>query len=591
MKIIRRFLLWCMIPAMLAFVTGCQEIDEEYTINPDGSGKVTVAVKGIPYFGAFEELEPGDPIPSKEEMAGSQLMGFFRQMGLRADAWSDVEYGMDDDGTIRFRGTGYFRDISAIDKILMLPVVQVESRDDNLDVRLGNKEQESRSIYVSEAESAPNFEDMSDEEIDRYIAYQQARWNSLLNHPHNSGAGSPKRNIRVHLPGSPVDNGNAQRDPIAPFTVSPDGVTTVNWVIDKKAETEELRKQINDRQWWLDSIRDGTGMFAKADPEAMTRKRSVVIVPGNPLFDFDAEAGKAEQDMTDRVRDLFPEKKQPLQTVTADTPMEVAVLSASFVSKSSEADRADSWDRRWQPPGWNVEMQGKPLPKNVVRLLGGELTEAALPDGTSAFEMMPLPLIASVKNIPYRFDDMNVNVMWREEMWRGETGDSPMIQFSVSLYNDERMTRDHTIFRSLAGHFTFIVYDEIEEVDLGEVKIEKGAANDAKTVAIRDVDDSGNPTIRIDSRPLKIASNTIDGMKALDKDGNVVPLSWHTGGFLRNRSEPDGVTIANAFWDRRRGGGIPETLRFILLVRGGTREVTVPFRVADLDLVNIKEMP
>lgn len=91
------------------FCSGCLDVSEIFTINPDGSGKVTLdAEMNLPSItmGATDDHE----IQSRlREYAGEIIDG-----SEGVDAWKDVECTKLASGHIRFRGTAYFPSLSAL---------------------------------------------------------------------------------------------------------------------------------------------------------------------------------------------------------------------------------------------------------------------------------------------------------------------------------------------------------------------------------------------------------------------------------------------------------------------------------------------
>lgn len=84
-------------------LSGCFDIENEWTLNPDGSGKVHHVVIHKPGFlGAFGKKAPRDF--ARELMEKSE--------GI--EAWSDFSYSKTKEGHLRFEGVAYFPDASAV---------------------------------------------------------------------------------------------------------------------------------------------------------------------------------------------------------------------------------------------------------------------------------------------------------------------------------------------------------------------------------------------------------------------------------------------------------------------------------------------
>ena len=94
--------------SILLFAGGCFETEEDYVLNPDGSGKVVFksVFQTVNIMGDEEE-------GSEEEMKSAVTKILEESSGV--DAWKDVTFKRTDDGRISFKGTAYFKNISKLD--------------------------------------------------------------------------------------------------------------------------------------------------------------------------------------------------------------------------------------------------------------------------------------------------------------------------------------------------------------------------------------------------------------------------------------------------------------------------------------------
>ena len=84
---------------------GCFKMKQHFTVNPDGSGKVTceISIPGEPDAGK-------DLATLKEEARQRAAKIVSETQGVTA--WKDVAFSADKDGTITCQGTAYFKDIT-----------------------------------------------------------------------------------------------------------------------------------------------------------------------------------------------------------------------------------------------------------------------------------------------------------------------------------------------------------------------------------------------------------------------------------------------------------------------------------------------
>lgn len=100
----------CLLVAPLVLVS-CFETKQEFTLNPDGSGKVVHESKFQPFN---MSLGFGGEEPN-EETKMRQAVASILEKSKGVDAWDDVHFERLDDGRILFRGTAWFPDISKLD--------------------------------------------------------------------------------------------------------------------------------------------------------------------------------------------------------------------------------------------------------------------------------------------------------------------------------------------------------------------------------------------------------------------------------------------------------------------------------------------
>ncbi len=86
--------------ALLCF-TGCFEVEQEYTLNPDGSGMVVHQVRQADVMGQGEA--------GLKDMLKQQL-----EEAEGVDAWSDIAVRVTEDDSLEFRGTAYFANLNEL---------------------------------------------------------------------------------------------------------------------------------------------------------------------------------------------------------------------------------------------------------------------------------------------------------------------------------------------------------------------------------------------------------------------------------------------------------------------------------------------
>jgi|GEM_PF-1981602 len=100
--------------ALLAVATfyGCLETEQTMTINPDGSGKVTLRIVQPDMLAMFGDDSRRSKAEHEQQKVQQFLVPILNSPGI--DAWSNVTFKTLADGRIEFRGTGYFRSFEAL---------------------------------------------------------------------------------------------------------------------------------------------------------------------------------------------------------------------------------------------------------------------------------------------------------------------------------------------------------------------------------------------------------------------------------------------------------------------------------------------
>lgn len=91
-------------------LTACFETKQDFTLNPDGSGKVVHESKFQPFTMNFGS---GGDEPTEEEQV-KQAVAEIIEKAEGIDAWDDIHFERLDDGRVLFRGTAWFPDISKV---------------------------------------------------------------------------------------------------------------------------------------------------------------------------------------------------------------------------------------------------------------------------------------------------------------------------------------------------------------------------------------------------------------------------------------------------------------------------------------------
>jgi hypothetical protein len=266
---------------VLLSAIGCFESKEDYVLNPDGSGKVTIV-------GTFETIMPGmsaSTNPKDTMMEVKELL----EKSKGVDAWSGVTYDRTKEGRVSFKGTAYFPDISKLD-------LETFGKDANLK-KEGNKLvlliQEKEEIEETPAAKP------SAEEAKAQVEQTKKQWQSM-----KSMIGPMlekiKQDLTYKLPGTIESSTNMKKI----------DVNTVNIQVDGAKIMAAMDAMMNDDAWLKKQVEAGVfvkgGNAPNMDDDELNQRvfgergpvKVVMTGPGQPQFDYKTEVAAAKAEYT-----------------------------------------------------------------------------------------------------------------------------------------------------------------------------------------------------------------------------------------------------------------------------------------------------
>jgi hypothetical protein len=266
---------------VLLSAIGCFESKEDYVLNPDGSGKVTIV-------GTFETIMPGmsaSTNPKDTMMEVKELL----EKSKGVDAWSGVTYDRTKEGRVSFKGTAYFPDISKLD-------LETFGKDANLK-KEGNKLvlliQEKEEIEETPAAKP------SAEEAKAQVEQTKKQWQSM-----KSMIGPMlekiKQDLTYKLPGTIESSTNMKKI----------DVNTVNIQVDGAKIMAAMDAMMNDDAWLKKQAEAGVfvkgGNAPNMDDDELNQRvfgergpvKVVMTGPGQPQFDYKTEVAAAKAEYT-----------------------------------------------------------------------------------------------------------------------------------------------------------------------------------------------------------------------------------------------------------------------------------------------------
>lgn len=261
---------------------GCFKVKQDFTVNPDGSGKVVceISISAGP--------QAATDLPALKEEARKEAAKIISE-SQGVTAWKDVTFSGEKDGRITFKGTAYFKDISKFTTSdQKITIGWKPAADGTVQLEL---------LIKLEGEPAPKeAPKLTEEQIKKAVADAKAEMTQQLPLIAQT-LGEARMEWRFTLPGPVAKSVN--------FQPAADQSNTVNLLFDGKKLIEYLKTLSQDEAYMRANIVAGKDPTGPPAPEVFNEKMfgtngpiTVTFKPGDkPLFDFAAESEAAKKAM------------------------------------------------------------------------------------------------------------------------------------------------------------------------------------------------------------------------------------------------------------------------------------------------------
>jgi hypothetical protein len=269
--------------AALALLTGCFETTQDFTLNPDGSGKVVHESK-------FQNMVMNGAKGSADEQTKAAIADVLKN-AKGVVAWRDVSAKVLDDGRIDFKGTAYFKNLSELEipNQTMMDFDWTPSAGGSGALTLRIKKNASNNATVAPVDPAKlSPEERANKVKEDRMKYMQAK--PMM----TAFMATMKQSVVFHLPGKPGETSSFTRDPSGALLLQMDGAKML----------AVMDKLVGDDAWMAknsDALNGQGSSEANADMTALMfggkgPVRAAVTGPAGAAFDFDAEVAAAKKD-------------------------------------------------------------------------------------------------------------------------------------------------------------------------------------------------------------------------------------------------------------------------------------------------------
>ena len=531
--------------SLSVLLTGCFDTKEEFTLNPDGSGKVV-------HESTFQDFISADSDTNDQQESLRRTIKNVLTESEGVEAWRDVTYKRLDENRIFFRATAYFKDLSKL-KIYNqteLFFLWRSSADGKLLLNLRAKEDHSNEKLTPLKEPALT-ETLSPEEQAKELkevraAYRKARFMMA------EDLGPNTQETLFHLPGTLSQTSNFQTPTSGALKLEFDGVNFIH-ALDKLASNDAWMLK-NASAFFQSSIDEDLSLNDDSLNEVLFGSnapvQAVVTGPFAPLFDYAAEVAAAKKDFANTaevlgIRPAFfapPAQGEPLKNLT--------VAGVQFVN---ETERKHLRAFRSWHAGYTLAVAAEFSGSVLDHTVEGEVETAIAEDGSSL--------------LPEKDSDRKIR---STEL----SNDRTAVMFEVPL---KLPPKGVSGFKEISGQLQYKVADGVKEVDLGITELEKGAKGTmlgARIVSIGEASKNGGAQelgleLNVPDDQIKSVALVADGEKTeLDQDASFSSPDSCTLNLTSEHAYPAKGLLFVEMYDNLRTYKAPFKLQNISLLGG-----------------------
>lgn len=285
---------WALLVFAAVALAGCFEEENEYTINPNGSGKVVYSVTYTP-----TNLNPNRQKAVTENEIIPEIRSILEK-SEGVDVWSNISFESSDDG-VHFAGTAYFPDINKLN---------IRAGGFSKDMRLHLAKDQSGRITVElkrdsdsrqEDTKAPAAE-LSDEDVTKKVEQTRLQY-SRTKKMMQSMLKDLKSDTLLHLPGEIEEASNFEKIDDTTARVTLEGGKIIDGMERMMADDDWLKQQIRSNR---NPLRDRPDDLV-FNQMLFGQKAPVLVVLGSDaanLFDYDSEVAAAKESYDGMLEEL-----------------------------------------------------------------------------------------------------------------------------------------------------------------------------------------------------------------------------------------------------------------------------------------------
>jgi hypothetical protein len=545
----KHFLPFTLVCVSMLFLTGCFDTKENFTLNPDGSGKVVVESVFAPF-----SMDMSNDKQTPEQKLNSSMRSVFENI-KGVEAWKDVTFVQQDDGKVKFKGTAYFKDLSKVDlqgfALMNFSLLKTNGQlvlTAQMNQKDNAKEKPAAPAKLSDAEMAAKIKEAKG-------SYQSSR-------PMVVGILAPMQQDAVfHLPGTASEVSNFKTTPSGDLEITFAGTNMLAAMDDLMTNDDWLRTQVASGK---DFQQDGMDMDNGLNEKLFGQNAPVraMVSGGAAKFDYATEVAAATVEYAALKKKLGVGSGGNGMSVNMDddNTADVAPPAQGGEFKSLKVGGIrwvfDSDDKNDVRPfnysaGYALSIVGE-LPGSVMEISGGTLDTALASDGSDL--------------LPEHDWDKKINN-------HSLSKDKSTVIFEVDMRAPGPEVKG---FKEISGNLDYSVGDGITNMDLGITEIKDGATGSALDASIKSVKpgfgNNGGQDIEI---KLNLEPHEIISVTAVGADGQEAVLKQNGYG---------GFNSSYTFTYHAKTE-LPAGARLFVKTYGQVKKYTIPFKLTNLTLL------
>ena len=524
----------------LMFFAGCVEEKSEYTLNPDGSGKVVYDVIFVPTQLNLSDNETSPQYRIKLET--EKIL----QKSEGVDVWKNISYELTDEGRIHFVGTAYFRDINKLNiqaggfnKDMKLRFSRSQSGRITIELR---KESDSKS-----SEKKGDVPEFTEAELAQKIKEARLQYNEAR--PMMLGMlGTLKLVKKLHLPGKIEKHSNFELI----------DSNTVQLKIEGRKMIEAMDKMMADDEWMKRQIRAGKNPVKEGPDEPALNemlfgeKGPVQIVldsDSKTLFDYEAEVTQAQKGYKAMIKKLGIGETSPIAipTITDVEPGKARIAGVRLVTG---ADKERGIKPLYQSNNSYTLSVVLELPEPNLVIIEGQVEQALTDTGQS---------ILSQRNRGIPFPKLSE--------------DGRAVVFDVKLAVPDEKAKG---LSELSGALECLKSTGTKDIDLGVMDFKNGSESKVPGFSIRTVKERYDKKGHEISLKVDLLRRSVKDVKFYREDGTEIDVS------SAGRSSSLGRLLYISF---KTKGEFPPRGRIVFEVLDGITKHRIPFKLTNISLL------